>query len=145
MQGPKRSPWQMFWGFFWATFRWIALGGSIVLIVLLLFGGLRAQQTGVLQVQFTKIGDTLSKVPFVSTILDTFKIIKDPTTFGRAYAFKGEVDDNQENRELGLTFSNTKSIKERYLEKEKVSISSIVKAQSFKEDSQIRFFCKDTT
>ena len=145
MQGPKRSAWQMFWGFFWATFKWIALGGSLVLIVLLLFGGLRAQQTGVLQTEFTKVGDSLSKVPFVSAIVDMFRVIKDPSRFGRAYAFKGEVDDNENNRELGLTFSNTKLSQERYLQKQKISISATVKAQSFKEDSLIRFFCKDTT
>ncbi|MEK6835833.1 MAG: hypothetical protein AABX55_02310 [Nanoarchaeota archaeon] len=154
-RGPReREPW---WKtvLSWITlpFRWIfyflfSTSGIVLMIVALIIVAVfvyNAISGGTAQAQITKVGDVLSKTPIIAPAFEFFKIIKEPSRLERTYSFKGEVDSNQENRELGLTFTSFKSIKDRFLEKEPISLLATVKAMSFKEDSQIKFSCKDTT
>lgn len=136
----------------WLLYIIFTLTAITLMIGLLVFGGIfiyNAFTGGTAQAQTTKLVDVVSKTPIIAPaynfLTQTFKIVKDPSLLERTYGFKGEVDQAQENRELGLTFSNFKSIKERFLPGETISLIASVKAMSFKEESQISFLCKDTT
>ena len=119
--------------------------GAILLLVLLLYSGFTAQQSGVTQVYFTKITDALNKVPLMAPLIDTLKTIQNPSRTITKFDWQADVDKNSENKELGLTFQKFSSIKKLYLPDELVSLIATVKVTSLKDNSQVRFSCTDTT
>lgn len=155
VSGPQQDKpwWRSLLDIITAPFRWFlhyagGIFGIIVMLVLLVGAVIFAYNyatSGVLQLQTTQLVDTLSKTPILKPILDTLKIIKDPSITVRQYSWQAEVDENSQNQELGLIFQKFTSLKKTYLPNEPLSFVASIKIASLKDDSKVTFSCEDTT
>ncbi|MEK6907090.1 MAG: hypothetical protein AABW45_01040 [Nanoarchaeota archaeon] len=154
-EGPNQSKplWKVFRDIILAPVKWFLyfFGNiiAIILMILLIFGAgfftYNYAQTGTLQLQKTQLTDTLSKIPIIVPLLDTLKIIQDPSRVVRQSSWQTEVDRNSENQELGLIFKEFKSIKEIYRQDEIIALVARAQITSLKDNAQVKFSCKETT
>lgn len=132
--------------FFGNLIKYIIIFAVIIFIIVILFVGLTGSfQSGYSQYLYEKGYNALSKVPFFSSLVETFKVIQDPSTTVRTYGWQADVDKNSQNKELGLTFQKFTSLKQTYLPGETLSFVGSVKINSLKDNSQVKFTCNAIT
>ena len=135
-------------------FYFVGLG--IALVVFLLFIGViffviqgtaNAQETGLLQVAYTKTDVALNNIPLVNNVYasakNLVKVQQDPSLLIRDYGWRTDIEKNQDNQELGLVFIRKFSpLKETYLKNEEIVLTTSAEIKSLKKDSSIRFYCE---
>jgi hypothetical protein len=146
MQGPKRTPFQIIFGFLGALIKWILVIGVFVGLIFLIYTGLTGGfKTGFFQYVYEKGATLANKMPIFAPLVDVFKTIRDPTRTIRTFDWQADVDKNSQSQELGLTFQRFTSLKKTYLPGEPLSFVGSVKVASLKDDSKVTFTCDATT
>src|SRR3989344_501251 len=133
-------------------FAWV----SFIIIILTGFGlffffinaTINAEETGVIQTIYTKVDVALSKIPIVDVLYNAgkeiIKIQEDPSRPFRRSGWQTEIDDSEDNMNLGLSFIERFSPNQgTYLLNEKVKLISTAQLHAI-EDTKVTFGCNIT-
>jgi len=146
MEGPKRNPFQVVFGFFGALIRWLIFIAAILLLIMIFTAGFNATSKGLTQTYATRLEVAITNnellAPVYTGIKDVLKFTKDPTLIERQYGWRTSVDDNKDNLKLGLRFIRQFAPEQpRYETRDEILLSAGVEISSLKDNSYVKFSC----